>query len=245
MFNCCCAAETEKATVVHVPSVAVWEAPPAEVEPEVNVVEEAAAVAAPKVEAPAAPPAPPPAPPAPPAFSPTGDFDAVLERPPASTRTPFGWGLDMLCPDALHIESLSGDPTAAVTRYNASAPAGKDIRVGDYIIRVNGAAGSAKSLGEALLKHSTAQVTVQRPKKVAVEIKKGDKALGVDLNYTAQGKSIYVVSIRDGVIKEQVPEVGKGQRIVSVNGKASSPKEMIEALKTPWVKLELSAAPVV
>uniref|UniRef100_A0A7S2N3D7 PDZ domain-containing protein n=1 Tax=Zooxanthella nutricula TaxID=1333877 RepID=A0A7S2N3D7_9DINO len=238
MFLCCCVQETDKATVVHVPSVAVWEAPLAEAEAEVRVVEEAAAVDAPKVEAPAAPPAPP-------ASSPTGDFDAVLERPSASTRTPFGWGLDMLCPDALHIESLSGDPTAAVTRYNASAPAGRDIRVGDYIIRVNGAAGSAKSLGEALLKHSTAQVTVQRPKTYAVEIKKGDKALGVDLNYTTQGKSIYVVSIRDGVIKEQVPEVGKGQRIVSVNGKASSPKEMIEALKTPWVKLELSAAPVV
>jgi len=231
MFLCCCVQETDKATVVHVPSV--WEAPPAEAEAEVRVVEEAAAVDAAKVEAPAAPPA----------VSATQNFDAVLERP--ASNAPFGWGLDMLCPDALQIESLSAVADAAATRYNASAPAGRDIRVGDYITRVNGEAGSAKSLSEALVKNATCRVTIQRPGTYAVELAKGGKPLGVDLNYTTRGMTVYIVSIRDGVFKEQAPQVTKGQRIVSVNGKALPPREMIEALKNPWLKLELSVAPVV
>uniref|UniRef100_A0A7S2NRR5 PDZ domain-containing protein n=1 Tax=Zooxanthella nutricula TaxID=1333877 RepID=A0A7S2NRR5_9DINO len=233
---CCCATEAQQVEAVAVQKVALWETP-TEAEAQVTVEAEPAIVDAPEDEAPVVPADPPKveqrqAP---------QSFDAVLERP--ASGLPFGWALDMLHPDALHVESLTGDANAAVTTYNASAPGGFDIRAGDYITRVNGSAGSAKNLGDLLVKSQPAQVSIQRPATYVIEIAKGDRPLGVDLNYTTKGSSVYITNVRDGVISEQAPGVRKGHRIVSVGGKALPPKEMVDALRSSKMKIEFLAPP--
>jgi len=189
------------------------------------------------------PPAPPPAPPPKQAEAPT--FDVVLERP--TQRAAFGWTLDMLSAKALHIEALAGDPAAAVARYNAGAPAGLDIRAGDFITKVNGVSDTAKSLGDTLAKQTKATVTIQRPETYIVEMNQVNKALGVDLNYTTNGKMLHIGGISDdGAMKEKAPQVSIGDWIATVNGQTMAPKELVAALKGgPSLQLEMVKAPKV
>jgi len=233
---CCCAQETGQAdVVVEAPGVSQ-----AEVEP--TALGQAAGADALEVEAPAAsPPVPAPPPKAEERQAPQ-EFDAVLQR---GAEQSFGWGLDTLHPDALYVDHLSGDASSPVAMYNASAPAGKDIRPGDYITRIDGASGPAQRLGELLAESLQPKVTIQRTSTFAVELTRGGKPLGLDLNYSAKGKSLYIVSVRGGAVKEQAPEVSQGQRILNVNGKTLPPKELIAALADSSLKINILRSPVV
>jgi len=245
----CCAAETEVATVVTVPTVSAWDADAAsqaEVEQaavEQAAVEQAAAVDSPDIETPVASPAVPAPPPKAEEPQALQEFNASLVR--VNEKSPFGWAIDMLNPGALYIESLGSYASTAADRYNESAPAGEDIRPGDYITRVNGASGSAQQLGELLTASSQPQVTIQRPSAYVASLSKGDKPLGVDLNFTTKGRSLYIVGVREGAVREQAPEVSQGHRILRVNGHAAPPKDMIEALKGSTLKIDILRAPVV
>jgi len=170
------------------------------------------------------------------------EFRAVLKR---GADEPFGWCLDILYPDALYVESLPGHASSAVAKYDASAPAGKDIRAGDYITRINGAPGSAKSLGELLGESLKPQVTIQRPSTYVVELTRDGKSLGLDLNYSAKGTSLYIGSVRDGVVKQQAPEVSQGDRILNLDGHTLPPEAFISAMKGAKLKLTILKAPVV
>jgi len=240
---CCCAQEPDQAEVVAVPKTSGWEAASvsqAEVEP--TALGQAAGADAPEVEAPAAsPPVPAPPPKAEERQAPQ-EFHVVLQR---GADQPFGWSLDTLHPDALYVDLLSGDASSPVAKYNASAPAGKDIRPGDYITRIDGASGPAQSLGELLSESLQPKVTIQRTSTFAVELTRDGKPLGLDLNYSAKGKSLYIVSVRGGVVKEKAPDVSQGHRIVNVNGKALPPQELIAALAGSSLKIELRRGPAV
>jgi len=224
---CCCAQEGETAAIVIVDKKSVWEAS-AVSQAEAAQLEQSAFEQAKEAAA----------------LEQAKDrqgpqeFHAVLKR--GTVEEPFGWS-----PDALYVDSLPGGAKTAVAKYNASARAGEDIRSGVYITRVNGASGSAMSLAELLSESLQAQVTIQRPSTYVVELTRGDKPLGLDLNYSAKGTNLYIVSVRDGVVKQQAPEVSQGDRILNLDGHTLPPEAFISAMKGAKLKLTILKAPVV
>jgi C-terminal processing protease CtpA/Prc len=147
-----------------------------------------------------------------------------------TTDAAMGWHLDLLDSEALFVCRLVPGSVTLLTKYNDGAAADKKIDAGDYITKVNGTT-SAEAMSSELKSANKLEMVVQKPKLFSSTFKKGDGTMGLDLKYGPGGTSLLIEEVRDGVVKQQCPEVRCGDRIIKVNDQSGSPPALMDALR--------------
>lgn len=116
--------------------------------------------------------------------------------------------------------------------YNDTAPADRQIRVGDYIVQVNSDCASAVSMSDALQASERLQVMLVRAYIFTKRVRKDGQPLGLDLKYAVEGSSLLINDIReDGAVKRSCPDIHVGDRIVAVNGAGGGASDLMTAIR--------------
>mmetsp|Transcript_10585 Transcript_10585/g.23353 ORF Transcript_10585/g.23353 Transcript_10585/m.23353 type:complete len:255 (+) Transcript_10585:260-1024(+) len=128
------------------------------------------------------------------------------------------------------------------------------VLVNDFIVAVNGKRHVDDMLEEAKLAGGSVDILVHRPYRFEVIVSKSDSqpSFGAALMYQQDSTSVDVKSIRPGALQvynEKVPtelQVLPSDCITQVDGKASSPPDMITAIKEQsTVRLTIIRPPIV
>jgi len=127
-----------------------------------------------------------------------------------------------------------------VDKHNKSqAEESSKLQAGAFIVAYNGVAGDPKSIEAAMKKAApTAEFTIRPTEtfRIALDKSSGD-VLGVDVPRKSVGNSVLIAFVKESgfVAKwnEEHPEqeVKKGDRIVEVNGKKGTGKELVDMIK--------------
>lgn len=123
----------------------------------------------------------------------------------------------------------------AVLKWNEANREEMHLQMHDRILEANGTRGCADGMLSVLKQNTTWELVVQRPREFRVVINRTDAlALGVDLRYAPNGKTLMISEISDGPIKEwnassptwQVKEL---DRIIELNGVRGSSQDLLSA----------------
>jgi len=165
--------------------------------------------------------------------APPKQFTINLEK---SVGKLLGADLDVSCGRMGYLTIIMKDGIFA--EYNRTATPDKQLRVGDYIMKVNGIQGNSLSMLDCLKRENKFEVTIQRPLlfNIAVSRKDAKTQLGVTLVERPSGNSLLIKEVIKGLVMEwnimhPEQEVRAGDRIVSVNGKGGEVQELIDASK--------------
>lgn len=158
-------------------------------------------------------------------------FTVNLTRDSSPEKSAFGWRLDCVAPNGLHIFEVRSDVETPIAKYNESVSPAKQIRNGDYIKAVNGLTG-AKEMAEVVDKEMHLQVLLCRPHLQNVHVDKQGGPLGLELMYWHAGTSVLVGEINDGAVKKQGMDLQKGDRIVSVNGISGRSEVLLDKIRS-------------
>jgi len=156
-------------------------------------------------------------------------FEATLSKP--SIDSALGWHLDVLDPRHLFICRLVQTGTSPIETYNASVATALQIREGDYVTAVNGVTVSAEKMSESIKKTDKVKIKISRPIVFAQTIASNGMSLGLDLKYGPGGSSLLIEGIGKGAFSQHAPDVRAGDRILSVNGTAGTPYELMQAIQ--------------
>jgi len=164
---------------------------------------------------------------------PAQEFTINLEK---SAGKPMGADMEVSCGKRCYICAVLKDGVFA--EYNRTATPEKQLKVGDYIKKVNGIEDNSKSMLDCLKKEGRFEVTIQRPLLFTIAIKKKDvqAQLGVKLVDRPSGNSLLIKEVITGPLMDwnithPEQDVKAGDRIVAVNGKGGNVNELVEASK--------------
>jgi len=141
-----------------------------------------------------------------------------------------GWQLDYMDGQALFVSDVLVSSDTPVQVYNESAPEGRQIRRGDYVIEVNGRT-SMQAMSQALTSQKCLKVKVIRPSVVELTLRKGALELGLDLRYSEGAPWLLVEAVGEGCVREAKADVRPRDRILAVNGQAGCTQKLLSALK--------------
>jgi C-terminal processing protease CtpA/Prc len=164
---------------------------------------------------------------------PAQEFTINLEK---SAGKPIGADMEVSCTKRCYICAVLKDGVFA--EYNRTAAPEKQVKVGDYIKKVNGIEDNSLSMLDCLKKEGRFEVTIQRPLLFTIAIKKKDvqAQLGVKLVDRPSGNSLLIKEVITGPLMDwnithPEQDVKAGDRIVAVNGKGGKVNELVEASK--------------
>jgi len=117
-----------------------------------------------------------------------------------------------------------------ILAYNEKAVPSEQIRVGDFIVEVNGVEGSSKGIIHAFKGATSLDLVVRRPLEFGVTLEAGHGALGLDLAGMGQ-RSLLILRVKDGAVQkwnEANPElrVRCNDRIIAVDGATGTGEEL-------------------
>mmetsp|Transcript_64551 Transcript_64551/g.185647 ORF Transcript_64551/g.185647 Transcript_64551/m.185647 type:complete len:224 (-) Transcript_64551:71-742(-) len=147
-----------------------------------------------------------------------------------SNEIPLGLHLDLSDGKVLHVCSIRPGNNP-VTRHNSVVAKENQILPGDYIKAVNGISNSATALAEAVMQRTTLQLVVQRPYCFSMRIDRAHEPMGLDLNYSEKGTSLVITDIGPGAVRRRAKHVLVGDRILTVNGLAGTPEQLLMYIK--------------
>lgn len=166
-------------------------------------------------------------------LGPPKQFTIHLEK---SGGKSMGADMDVSCGKMGYVCIIMKD--GVIAEYNRTALQEKQLRVGDYITKVNGIENNSLSMLDCLKKDTKFEVTIRRPILFTIAVcKKDAKAqLGVTLIERPSGNSLLIKEVVQGPVMEwnkmhPEQEVKAGYRIVAVNGKGGNVTELIDASK--------------
>lgn len=207
-----------------------------QVVPVTSSLEEAAPQSAPYIQEEAEAPAPTPEPAAAPGEQPI--FEAVLTW--QESEQPLGLKADFADGKVIHVCRVTGDAGTVIAKYNASVGDEKKIKVGDYLMAINGVSHStvpasakvADALLEQLTTSKSATVKVSRPNLFTCKVEKNGQPMGLELAYSNNGTSLIVAQVAaNGAVQISAPEVKEGDRIVGVGDVEGNPAELLRAIR--------------
>jgi len=122
----------------------------------------------------------------------------------------------------------------AMHLYNQTAKAQDRVRIGDFVISVNGTRGSGDGLLEKIKTSSRLDMVVHRPVEFSVAVDLGDRPLGLELMVGAA--CLLVGKVLDGATQdwnEANPDqqVRSKDRIIAVGNERASGEELLERLR--------------
>jgi len=165
---------------------------------------------------------------------PEPEITIVIHRYPGYSKEPLGIDLDIQ--DGMTAWVIAVKP-GCVSSYNKFAPAGRQVRTGDFIMAVNGAAGDASKLIEALNRDFRLELVIRRPVEfhVAVHRRQPDAPLGAEFPEMPTGNCLVINELAQGLIQEwneahQNQCVKVGDRIVEVTGHRGTAAELLRLL---------------
>merc|ERR1712079_902585 len=161
-----------------------------------------------------------------------GQLTITIEKVPGK---PLGVDLDIACSSVAY---MCGIKDGAVAEYNKIASPETQLKVGDYITKVNGVEGNGNALLERMKNDTMLEVTVQRPfiYTIAISRTNSKQPLGVNLNQHSPGTSLLIKEVGKGPVQDwnsahPALAVRPGDRIVAVGGKRGSVAELVKASK--------------
>lgn len=200
-----------------------------------------------EAQAPPPPPAPAPVLPAAPSVS---TFEVTLRR--ESTRTSWGFFVDLSDSARVHICRLADGQTAAAD-YNKTIDEEEQMRVFDYVVALNGTrldsdggaceatAGTPDTLMAGLSSLLVATLTLQRPSIFDATVQKNGEPMGLDINWSTHGASFGVISVLDeGAARRCAPPLQAGDRIIAVNGTKGTPDVLQKTIREAGNVLSLT-----
>lgn len=169
---------------------------------------------------------------------PPAEITITAERDPKKKKVV---GVELDTSDGMHaiVTRVTEGPFQT---YNKDAKPSEVLKPGDFIMKVNDEAGTAKQLADAMQKAASWKLLVRRPEEVCVVIdKKEPKAdLGLQFQKKPAGTALLITQVAEGPFQEwnsanKDQEVRIGDRIVAVGphrGKAKDlQKKMADASK--------------
>lgn len=152
----------------------------------------------------------------------------VLEKP-------IGIDLDLQDGISAYVIGIKEGPFLS---YNDTVKPEEQLRVGDFITRVNGVNGTSGKILEQLMRNTTLEVTIRRPMEFNIFIDRTDlkEPLGIGVTRSPIGTSVLITGIMEGPVSEwnkanSDSVVQSGDRIVAVRGKRGSAAELIMMTK--------------
>mmetsp|Transcript_37143 Transcript_37143/g.78797 ORF Transcript_37143/g.78797 Transcript_37143/m.78797 type:complete len:240 (-) Transcript_37143:29-748(-) len=153
-----------------------------------------------------------------------------------------GWQVDIVDNQKLYLCRILGAPSPLQT-YNASVSEDRQLKIGDYIMQVNDAAGSVNSMMQISRTSPVLNLVVQRPRVFAKTVFKDGGSLGLALTHAKGCPSLCIEDIKDGAVSRSAPDVMVGDRIISVNGTKGDSETLMKAIqKADTLELEFSRA---
>lgn len=156
------------------------------------------------------------------------------------------WGLDLDYQDQTTLWVNSVKP-GAVEAHNLVVPAEEQLRPGDFIVRANGAGGSAEELLAQFKNETTVAMLVRRPVEIYAVVEGNGGSLGLEYPEEPSGSCLVIKKVGEGPIKawnEAHPEpdmqLKVGDRIVAVAGQRGRAKELHDLLAT-WDQVQIVA----
>jgi len=132
-----------------------------------------------------------------------------------------------------------------VQEYNDGADYHHQVKVGDFIVGVNGMFGQPDKLLKEF-RSDELELVVRHPTIVVLQLRKHKGTFGLDLTHAAGSvaKSLAVFSVIEGPVvdwnKTQTDvQVKKGDRIVAVNGMTGTPEELLKMLQASEEEAEV------
>lgn len=171
----------------------------------------------------------------PPARAPDPVVEEVSVTIAKDGKTSFGLGLDPLGTSG---RVLSIEKDGLVWKLNQTAALEAQVKVGDFLVEVNGKRGEAKAMCEEILKATNVQMKVKPALSFTASIdKKTHGKLGVGLDFLQEGNSLLVTEVRPGPIQDWNTEnpdrqVKANDKIVAVNGITGTSKMLMDAVKS-------------
>jgi len=176
---------------------------------------------------------------------PPQEFNVKIENDPKDKKKVKMQGLE--CDDAdgktLYVTKVNQGPFA---NYNKSADVNSQLRLGDFIMSVNGKEGDAKAMMEELKTKTDFEVKAVRAEEIIVAIDKKDAKmpLGIELPKKPMGNALLIAKLGDGPFKEwndthggEHQKVYEGDRIMSVggaSGQATTLQKKLTGAKAPF-----------
>merc|ERR1711972_1268972 len=126
-----------------------------------------------------------------------------------------------------------------VKTYNEQAQIDKQLRPGDFLVKINGKEGDSKLLMDELNTKSSFEIIARHPEEICIAIdKKTAKAkMGIEWIRRAKGNAVLISRVNDGPFKEwnkQHPDqkVCDNDRVVSVAGFQGKGKDLKKKMAT-------------
>mmetsp|Transcript_122412 Transcript_122412/g.305559 ORF Transcript_122412/g.305559 Transcript_122412/m.305559 type:complete len:322 (+) Transcript_122412:83-1048(+) len=149
-------------------------------------------------------------------------FDIVLPMTPGKST---GFCFDFS--ESKYIRVAKIEQKGPLLQYNASAQAGEEVCVGDFIIAVNGESGDARQMLKELHRTTLARLSMRRPFQFTVgPLDRSGHSLGLDISYAPNSESIAIKEVlAQGVVTRwnasacRELRVQEGDHILAVNGK--------------------------
>lgn len=145
----------------------------------------------------------------------------------------IGMRLDLL--DGAHMCIQEVTPNGPAWGYNRNRPEDEHIKVGDYILSVNGTQGYGNSLEHELHSHTEVTLEIARPKTWQAKLTKkpGEKGFGMGIKASEDGRTLAVGDISHGAVSDwnvKHPDmtIRAGDRIVRL---LSTPNDMMASLE--------------
>lgn len=177
------------------------------------------------------PPAPPPRS-DPPEVAPRHGEKDVLLTLSRDAKEEIGLNLDTLDGHSAFVDAIV---PGAIQGWNEAHPPDMQLKANDCIVGANGIRGDPARLLQELKNSTEWKLAVRRPVEVRVTVESHKApALGLDLKYSPNGRSLLVSSIADGAIREWNflhldHPVTTNDRIIEINGVQGSARELLEA----------------
>lgn len=145
----------------------------------------------------------------------SSSFVANLSR---QGSEPLGLKADFSDEKVVHICRVTADGNTAIARYNASAPDGQQLEVGDYFVAVNGVSYDtvqspqkvSDALREQLQNSRSMSVEVRRQELFECTVERNGQPMGLELSYSTNRL---------------------GDRIVRIGDTEGSPEQLLEAIR--------------
>ncbi|CAE8632779.1 unnamed protein product [Polarella glacialis] len=174
-----------------------------------------------------------------------------LRIPPRSPREPLGLGLDLL--DACVPQVCTVARGSFVDTYNATVSDEKRLKVGDFLIEINGISGEALIMADLLQSegNTALEVAVQRPQEFSVSVSAHgavQSEAGADsIASLPSGLSLYIEKLQAAELLFQgfnvkvdasSPDLRQHDRIVAVNKVRGKSEQLREAFSSAVLRKE-------
>jgi len=156
-------------------------------------------------------------------------FNATLSR--ANVSDAWGVRLDSFDERLIYVAEVPAGGDSSVVRYNKSAPEERRICVGQYIVAVNSdssKSGMMRQLNSGL----HVDLEMRTPRLTSVVVPKHGAPLGLSLAFNNWAYCLYITKVEPGsVVRQALPDVAPGDRIVAVNGRHHGVQDLLEEIR--------------